>query len=120
MKNLSKILMLAALAGGAGAGCVASDGSGDSTLTVSNDSSFFIDEIHLAEVSDPSWGPDLVGGSLAPGEDVTIVDIDCGTYDVLVVDETGVECELQNFDLCFDDGLWVIDDVTLDTCAFAP
>jgi hypothetical protein len=37
-----------------------------------------------------------------------------------VVDETGVQCELASLDLCFDDGLWVIDDFTLDVCAFAP
>ena len=100
------------------AGCVASEG--DSSLTIANRSSYFIEEIHLAEVSDPTWGPDLIAGALAPGQDLTILGIDCGTYDVLVVDETGVDCQLSNIDLCFDDEAWVIDDFTLDVCAFNP
>lgn len=116
MQNLSRTLFLVAAVAGATA-CTTTEG--DSTLTIANDSSFFIDEIHLAEVSDPNWGPDLIG-DLAPGEEVTIVDITCGTYDVLVVDETGVECELGNLDLCFNDDIWVITDLTLDVCAFGP
>lgn len=108
-------LLVSAFLVAAASGCVT---SGDSSITIANESSYFIDQIHVAEVSDPSWGPDLVG-DLAPGEEVTIV-LDCGTYDVLVVDETGVECELANVDLCFDDDVWVIDDFTLDVCAFAP
>jgi hypothetical protein len=117
MKNLPRTLFLVAAVAGAGA-CVTSDG-GDSSLTIVNQSSFFIDEIHLAEVNDRNWGPDLIG-DLAPGEEVTIVDIDCGTYDVMVVDETGVECVLAGIDLCFSDDAWVITDTTLDVCAFGP
>jgi hypothetical protein len=123
MKTMTRALFLgAAISAMALGGCVVSeDGDdGDSTLTVSNRSSYWLDEIHLAHVNDPSWGPDLVDGSLAPGEDITIFGIECGRYDVLVVDETGVECELANLDLCFDDGAWVVDDFTLDVCAFAP
>lgn len=114
------LLLGAAIAAMSLGGCVvaADTDDGDSTLTVSNRSSYWIDELHLANVNDPSWGPDLVDGSLAPGEDAIIFDIECGRYDVMVVDETGVECELSNLDLCFDDGLWVIDDLTLDICAF--
>ncbi len=101
-------------------GCfiVADDDPGDSTLTVANRSSYWLDELYIAHVNDASWGPDLIAGSLPPGSDVIIYDIVCGRYDVLVVDETGVECELANLDLCFDDDLWVVDDVTLDICAF--
>lgn len=110
--------LLAILLATAAAGCVASDG--DSTFTVANRSSYFIEEIHLAEVSDPNWGPDLIVGALAPGEDLIVTRIECGTYDILVVDETGVDCELQNIELCFDNDSWVIDDVTLDVCAFNP
>ena len=117
--NLPTLLLGAAIAALSLGGCVVTEGDdGDSTLTVSNRSSYFIDELHLAHVNDPSWGPDLVDGSLAPGEDAIIFDIACGRYDVMVVDETGVECELSNLDLCFDDGHWRIDDLTLDICAF--
>lgn len=103
----------------AAASCVVS-GGGDSSLTIANDSSYVITSVYLAAEDDPSWGPDLLPGTLFPGEELTIGAIDCDTYDVLVVDETGVECELSGLDLCFDDDLWVVDDVTLDVCAFGP
>lgn len=115
MRTLPTALVAILLASTA-VGCVASEG--DSSFTIANRSSYFLEEIHLAEVSDPTWGPDLIAGALAPGQDLIITGIDCGTYDVLVVDETGVDCELSNIDLCFDDDGWVIDDFTLDVCAF--
>ena len=54
---------------------------------------------------------------LLPGEALTVL-LDCGTYDVLIVDEDNIECELRNLDLCFDDAVWVIDDFELNTCGF--
>lgn len=114
--------VLAAAAATVGA-CVASTDGGsdidDSTLTIVNDSSYVITEVHLAEVGSRSWGRNLVPEELYPGEELLVVDIDCGTYDVMVTDETGLDCILGNLDLCFDDDAWVIDDFTLDTCAFA-
>jgi hypothetical protein len=92
---------------------------GDSTLTVVNDSSFVLTEIHLAPVDAPTWGPNMIPDELFPGEEVVIVDIECDFYDVLVTDKTGVDCELTDFDLCFDDATWIVDDATLDSCAFA-
>jgi hypothetical protein len=114
MNRLALLAVVAPLT--LGAGCVISDG--DSSLTLYNESSYALYEVYLAEESDSSWGPNLLGSPLFPGEDLVIYDIDCGTYDVLVVDETGVECELSNLDLCLDDDGWVIDDFILDTCAF--
>src|SRR5262245_56875697 len=97
--------------------CVVESGDGDSSLIVDNQSSFILDEVHVADVNSRSWGPNLVPEALFPGESVEIV-VDCGVYDVLVVDETGLECILAGIDLCFDTGVWVITDATLDTCAF--
>jgi hypothetical protein len=115
-RNLISAGVVAALATTTGA-CVVDDS--DSTFTLINDSSYVLVEVHLAEVGDRSWGPDLVPGDLFPGEDLVVTDISCGDYDVLVVDETGVECVLSNIDLCFEDEVWVIDDFTLDVCAFS-
>ena len=93
-------------------------GGGDSTITVWNDSSYAIEDIYVTEVGTFDWGPDLLGNDvLLPGEDISVV-VDCDTYDIKVVDETGVECELYDVDVCFEDDGWVIDDVILDTCAF--
>jgi hypothetical protein len=96
------------------AGC-----GGDSSLTVANESSYVLTEIRIAPIDDPNWGPDLLGGDvLLPGEDLVITNIDCDTYDVLVVDDTDLDCVITDLDLCFDDALWVVDDVDLAICAF--
>jgi len=107
--------LLAGLALGS-TGCIITDG--DSSLTIYNESDYTLYEVYLAEESDPSWGPNLLPQPLFPGDDLIITDIDCGTYDVLVVDEFNVECELRGLDLCLDDDSWVIDNFTLDVCAF--
>ena len=41
------------------------------------------------------WGPNLVPDVLYPGEAITAYGFPCGYYDVLVVDETGLECTLS-------------------------
>ena len=79
----------------------------DSSLVVSNRSAFEIDEIYVTQIENPSWGPNLLYTTLAPGETIN-VDICCGTYDTLVVDETGAECEVPSVELCFEKDDWVI------------
>jgi hypothetical protein len=111
-----RLATLAAVTASLGGCIIVSDD--DSTLTLVNDSSYVLEEVRLAEINDPDWGPNLLPRPLFPGDELVITDIDCGTYDVLVVDETDLDCELRNLNLCFDDELWVIDDVTLDFCAF--
>ncbi|MGE0872079.1 MAG: hypothetical protein AB7P03_26205 [Kofleriaceae bacterium] len=97
--------------------CVIEDTGAD--LEIFNDSSYIIDQINLAEVNDPSWGPDLLhGNSLFPDESLVIHDIECGDYDVRVIDEFDVECVLYAVDLCLNSSVWTIDDVLLDDCAF--
>lgn len=97
-------------------GCVIEDGP-DSSFTVYNESDYWIYELWIYEAG---FEPDfefLGGEPLRKGDSIT-VDVDCGDYNVLVVDETGVECELVGVDLCFDDDGWVITNGTLDRCAF--
>ncbi|HVV87076.1 MAG TPA: hypothetical protein VHE35_28750 [Kofleriaceae bacterium] len=113
MRTTTFLVAAAALAFAAGSGCTDDSAS----FTISNQSSYFLDEIHLAPIDSTTWGPDLID-SLAPGEDLVIDGISCGTYDVLVTDETGVDCQLSSVDICIDSGGWVIDDATLDACAF--
>lgn len=98
---------------------LAACGGGDSSLTIDNQSSYSLFEIHLAQVDDPNWGPNLLGSDpLDPGETLEISEIDCNTYDVDIIDDTGAECVLQSLDLCFDDAVWQLDDLDLATCAF--
>ncbi len=98
-------------------GCIIVDGD-DSSLTIANDSSFILLELFITEVDNLSYGPDLLGNDvLRPGEAIT-VSLDCDFYDVLVVDEDEIECELLSLDLCFEDALWSVDNRQLNACAF--
>lgn len=110
------MLAAVALAAAPLGGCIITDDDGDSSLTVQNDSSYLIYEIRVTDVGSTNWGPNLLGGDiLRPGEALTIL-VDCGFYDVLLVDDTGADCVLYDLDLCFDDAVWVIDNVELDAC----
>jgi hypothetical protein len=93
------------------AGC-SSDSGPDSTLHVQNNSDFSIVEIRVTSVGNTSWGPNLLGSDvLAPGETLSI-DVTCDTYDALLVDESGVDCQLHSVDLCFNNAAWVINNNT--------
>lgn len=109
----SSLFLGAACGGGGGDGDVVVDDP-DSTLLVVNESDFVIEELFITDVDASGWGPDLTAGDvLFPEEELLVTDISCGFYDVLMVDETGLECEVLDIDLCFDDATWVI---TNDTC----
>jgi hypothetical protein len=89
---------------------------GDSSFTVDNRSDYALYEIYLAAVNDQSWGPDLLrGGTLFPGESLQIHGVNCGTYDALILDELGAECELNYIDICYDDARWRITNILLST-----
>jgi hypothetical protein len=115
MNRLSMLAPVAVALAASSAACVVVD---DSSLSLYNDSSYVLTEVYLAELDDPTWGPNLLPQPLFPGDELIVESIDCGTYDVLVVDETGLECQLSGLDLCGNDEGWIIDDVVLDTCAF--
>jgi hypothetical protein len=90
----------------------------DSSLTIENQSDFALVEIRVTQVSNRSWGPNLIGGDvLLPGEAIVVV-LTCDTYDVLVVDEDNFSCELLDLDLCFDDAIWSVTNRTLERCGF--
>ena len=110
---LASSLLFGVACGGGGDDTVIVDDS-DSTLLIVNESDFVIEEIYITDVNASGWGPDLTGGDvLFPEEEILLTDLPCDFYDVLMVDETGLECEVLDIDLCFDDATWV---VTNDTC----
>jgi len=110
---LNRLLTLALLAAPLATGCII-ESDGDASLRVDNNSSYTIDEIYLTDAGNPSWGSDeLRGDSLFPGESL-VLGVNCGYYDALLVDETGVECEVHDLDLCLNDAVWVINN---NTCA---
>lgn len=100
------------------AGCGGDDGGiSDATLTVYNDSDYAIEELYLTHNTSLGWGANLLSNDLlTPGAHLTL-GVDCGTYDVLLVDESGVDCEVDNVDLCLNDATWHITNNTCDVFA---
>lgn len=97
---------------------IETDDDPEASLTLVNESDFVIDEFRVTPTGDPDFGPNLVGPELLfPGEEITVF-LDCDVYDVLVVDETGLGCELIGVDLCFRDEFFFIDNTALEDCDF--
>lgn len=94
--GMRSMLLLAALAG-----------CHDSSFHISNRSDYAIEELYVTQIENPSWGPNLLDEPIEAG-DTLVLDICCGTYDTLVVDETGSLCEVPYVDICFEDADWVI------------
>ncbi len=91
------------------AGC---SSSSEATLHVENRSDFAIVQLHVTPVGNPDWGPNLLGSTiLAPG-DSAVLDVSCGTYDALLVDEAGVDCQVHSIDLCLNHADWIIGNET--------
>lgn len=80
----------------------------DSTFAVRNESDYEIHELYVTSVGSSTWGPNLLGGDVLLPDETIHLDIDCGTYDAMLVDETNTTCEISNLSLCFDDADWVI------------
>ncbi len=103
MKLLTSLALAATVAA---SGCVISDQ--DSSLLVSNRSDFEIHEMYVTPIDSPTWGDNLLGGSVLYPDESMYVALECGTYDAMLVDETGAVCEVMNVDLCFEDADWII------------
>lgn len=117
MNQLNRSLLVAlCLAATAATACGGSGNSGGS-ITIDNASSHVLTEVRVAPVDQVSWGPNLLPDVLYTNERLT-VSVSCNTYDVLVTDDRARDCVLGNFDLCFTDQVWVIDNTTLRNCGY--
>jgi hypothetical protein len=107
---LTRSLFLIAALGLAGA-CTTTvdpDPIPDATLTVSNESDYAITELYLVRSADLGWGSNMLRGDiLLPSEQLTLA-VQCDFYDALLVDEDGVDCQVNDIDLCLNDATWVI------------
>jgi hypothetical protein len=104
MRLLTSFALLACVA--SASACVVSDR--DSSLLVSNRSDFEIHEMYVTDVGSATWGPNLLGGDVLLPDESMYVLLECGTYDALLIDETGAGCEVYDVDLCFEDADWII------------
>jgi len=113
----SAAMLALVLASSAGAALAA---KGDSKVIFVNKSSWSINELYFAPSRDADWGEDHLGKhTLDHGDQLTLTDVACGTWDVRVVDEDGDECIIENVALCGDTDKWVIRDDDLLACQAA-
>ena len=75
-------------------------------------SSDYIELEDLASQLVDTVKPLMRGGSL------TIDFIDCGDYDVRIIDDTNTECVLPSLRLCFENADWYITNADLANCGF--
>lgn len=109
MKHIRTIVLAAAILS-AGAMLAAPH-----SVKIVNASKWNIDKIFISHVSEKEWGSDLLGTNevLKPGESVDIT-ADCGSYDVKLIDQDGVECVEEGVDICSGSETWTVGDLT--TC----
>lgn len=90
------------------------------SVKVVNKSDWQIDEFYLSSSEDGEWGPDQLGDQvIGPGESFTLKSIPCDTYDVLLVDEDGDECVVEEVDICGGKESWTITNKILLGCQAA-
>lgn len=80
----------------------------DSSLRVENRSDFEIHEMYVTPVDSSSWGPNLLDGGILYPHESMYIGVACGTYDAMLIDETGAICEVSAIDLCYEDADWII------------
>lgn len=88
-----------------------------SEVVVNNLSDWTIEEFYMSSVDDDDWGNDLLGDEVMdPGYALTLTDVSCDDWDILVIDEDEDECVLEDVDLCGDDAVWNITNDELLGC----
>jgi hypothetical protein len=106
-KNLAKFTAVAIALVGLSASVV-SFNKPHNDITIYNDTDFAIDHFYVSSVNKNTWGPDQLGDNpddyIGIGESFTLKNIPCGTYDLKIVAEDGVECIIEDAVLCNDGG----------------
>jgi hypothetical protein len=79
------------------------DGSGDNgELTILNESEFVIEQVFVAEAGSDLGGQNLAPDGGIPPDDRQSIVLTCGLYDLLLIDEDEVDCDLYDLDICAD------------------
>lgn len=72
-------------------------------LDVVNASLKGIQHLYVAPSGDKDWGRDLLAGetasAIAPGDHRVIADLKPATYDLRLIDDEGVECEIDSIEV---------------------
>lgn len=88
-------------------------------VEIVNKSAWDIYEVYFSPASQDSWGDDYLGTEvLENGDSLTLSGVESGRWDVLVIDEDGDECIINNVSISGSDR-WVITDDDLLACQAA-
>ncbi len=105
----------APVTGGPGHG--SSGGDTSSSITFRNRSRWDIHRINMSPVSQSTWGVDHLGSSiLRAGQDFSLHNIPCNSYDLRLIDEDGDQCVLNNIDVCAENSGVTITNENLLRC----
>lgn len=86
-------------------------------VTVANKSDWEIHHFFLSSTTEDDWGPDQLGEDVIGNDDsFTLKNIPCDSYDVMLVDEDGDECVVEDVDLCGGAETWTITNKILLGC----
>ena len=84
-----------------------------------NQSDWEIHEVYFSPASQGNWGEDYLGSEvLEKGDSLTLSEVEAGTWDVMIVDEDGDKCVLEDVTISRSDR-WVITDKDLLACQAA-
>lgn len=85
-------------------------------LVVENSSLWDIQEAYVSSVDDDEWGPDQLGANvLESGQTWTLTGVECGDYDLKLVDEDGDVCVKRGIEIC-GTRTWALDNDELLSC----
>lgn len=80
-----------------------------SDITFINESGFDIHEIYLSPSEEREWGPDQLDDDvLEDDSSLRLHSIECGEFDIKLVDEDDDECIVEEVDLCGESVEWRI------------
>ena len=87
------------------------------TVKVVNKSDWQIDHFYLSSSEEDEWGPDQLGEEvIGSNESFSLKSIPCDTYDIMLVDEDGDECVVEEVDICGGAETWTITNKILLGC----
>ncbi len=87
------------------------------SVTLANRSSWDIHRLYISSSRSKRWGPDQLGDEiLNSGYSFTLSGLDCGEYDLKLIDEDGDVCEVHEIYLCGAEGEQSLTDKDLLEC----
>ena len=89
----------------------------EASLLISNESNRDFKQLYLSSDAGVNWGAERVGDSVIPsGGSFQVSQLACGSYNIRLVQESGVECQIDNVSICGTEAVWSVTDKMLGSC----